>query len=545
MISVIVYGHSEKLSDAVSHYLQEHSDFRVVEYSDKLEAAVPATLAIMPELVICEVTPELDPRSLMAATRGYITGTYFLVCGVRRDYDELLDLLRFGARDCISEDWDEDALWQGLDRFYMRYQSKANIQEDAHSQKLRRVLDKKFFEDTIVTSNGKAILSDFEAINYEYQISFQPGWFHALYMLIDPRPREVLYADAFLPVFQLEALAKQFFSTHCHSVVCYVKDHGLSVLLNTRQEISGFKALIRQFLSLCTRECKWLSGANTLSVGVGLGTNQSEDIPKLMQSAKMAGWMRLSAGFGRILSYGDYYDRYYDKDEFLSTQAEAALRRSVEQLDPAGCRDIIREQLQGAENAATGISVALDINDVLIDAFNTCGKQTVVESSKYLQLAQNMPPMVENLDTMAEIQDAILSWAQKCMLLLREQNADQEDKDIFAAKQYIAANYTSPIRLEDVSAVVNLSTPYFCMKFRQSTGKTFIEYLTELRVNRAKELLCSSNKKVYEIAQMVGFQDSRHFSRTFQKCCGMLPRAYRETKAAARRQTYEGRNTPI
>ena len=107
---------------------------------------------------------------------------------------------------------------------------------------------------------------------------------------------------------------------------------------------------------------------------------------------------------------------------------------------------------------------------VLIDAFNGYSETALVRSSKDLQLAENMPPMVENLDTTEQMQRAVISWAEACICRLRGQQEHREDTTVFAAKQYISENYTSPLRLDDVAAYVGLSTPYFCMKFRQCTG---------------------------------------------------------------------------
>ena len=81
---------------------------------------------------------------------------------------------------------------------------------------------------------------------------------------------------------------------------------------------------------------------------------------------------------------------------------------------------------------------------------------------------------------------------------------------------------------------MGLSSSYFCMKFRQSTGKTFVEYITALRMERAKCLLEHTSRKIHEIGAEVGIQDTRHFSRMFHKTCGMLPTEYRSTHSGKR-----------
>ncbi len=534
MVSMVLCCQNAALARGVENYIRQHKDFRVAEQTDKASVSIPAIIGIEPDLVICEDMQEISALALLNATASYAPNTYFLVCNAPRDADALVHLIHAGMHDVLPAGWAEDDLWMRLDMFSVRFCAKRQEESALHNQQLRRVLDKRFFEDTIVTSAGSAILDVLEAIDYEYQITLTPGWFQALHILIDPRPKESLHADAFLPILQLEALAREFFRPHCHTLVCYVQDHSLSMILNTAQPLEDCKALCRRFLSECAGKFPWYGGSNTITIGVGLPTDKANQIPLLMQSAKMAGWMRLGEGKGRVLEYSKYYRQYLDKREFLSEQTADTLADSVKRLDTAHCFRIVTDVLEQTENAGAFVAAAISINDVLIEAFNRCSGFEVVKCSKYMNMAQNMPPMVENLDTLDQIRNAILQWAGECMEQLRDREAAKEDAAIFAAKQYIAAHCASQLRLEEVAEHVNLSTPYFCMKFRQCTGQTFVEYMTALRMERAKTLLKTTNQKIYEIAAAVGFQDTRHFSRVFRKTCGVLPTQYRVSQTGKR-----------
>ena len=529
MISVVLYCQDPELEQAAVSYLQSHPEFRLTEHTDNAQVAVPAILGILPDLVICQDAPDAPALPVLTAAHPYTPQTYYLICGVTPEPDHLIALLRCGMRDCLSGPFDPCALAQALDRFLRSIKALDQRSEAEQSMKLRRVLDKKFFEDTIVTSSGTAIFQDFSALEYEYQISFLPGWFQALHILVDPRPKETLYADAFLPVLQVEALARQFFQPKCHAMVCYVKDHSLSMILNTHAPLAHCRVLCQEFLAQCAKEFSWYTGINTISIGIGLETTQPELLPQLMQSAKMAGWMRLSEGKGRVLEYSHYYSRYYEKHRFLSADTAEALTRSVQSRDVPLCIDTIHRSLDTADNAAAYLSMALSINDVLIGAFRNQGSAPVVESSKYLHLAKNMPPMVENLDNLDSIREAVTNWARENIEGLLAQENQREDAAILTARQYLAAHYTEPLRLEDVASYVGLSASYFCMKFRQNAGKTFVEYITSLRMERAKYLLEHTSRKIHEIGADVGIQDTRHFSRMFRKTCGMLPTEYRST----------------
>lgn len=103
------------------------------------------------------------------------------------------------------------------------------------------------------------------------------------------------------------------------------------------------------------------------------------------------------------------------------------------------------------------------------------------------------------------------------------------------AKYYINENFLEEeLSLNQVSAKVGLSASHFSTIFSQETGETFIEYLTLVRMEKAKELLCCSNLKCSEIGYAIGYKDAHYFSYLFKKTQSCTPKEYR-----ARGNAYE------
>lgn len=97
------------------------------------------------------------------------------------------------------------------------------------------------------------------------------------------------------------------------------------------------------------------------------------------------------------------------------------------------------------------------------------------------------------------------------------------------AKEIIANRFgESGFSLQDMCGELFLSTSQFSFLFKEGTGQTFIEYLTSYRVEEAKKLLKSTDMKAYEIAEAVGYQDSRYFSIIFKKQTGITAMEYRK-----------------
>lgn len=112
-------------------------------------------------------------------------------------------------------------------------------------------------------------------------------------------------------------------------------------------------------------------------------------------------------------------------------------------------------------------------------------------------------------------------------ILTHQQNA--EPLVIQKAKQYIAERQTEDLSLGEVAKAVNTSTFHFCKLFRKATGLTFTDYVSRVRIEKAKNLLLNPNLRISEIAYEVGFQSLTHFNRVFKKISGQSPTKYRSS----------------
>jgi AraC-like DNA-binding protein len=118
-------------------------------------------------------------------------------------------------------------------------------------------------------------------------------------------------------------------------------------------------------------------------------------------------------------------------------------------------------------------------------------------------------------------------------ITIQQNNA--EPPSIRRAKEFIQEHTTDEITLLDVARKVNMSTFYFCKMFKKATGVTFTEYLSMVRIAKAKSLLLNPNLRISEVAFEVGFQSLTHFNRVFRKTVGRSPTQYRQQLRGAAR----------
>lgn len=111
--------------------------------------------------------------------------------------------------------------------------------------------------------------------------------------------------------------------------------------------------------------------------------------------------------------------------------------------------------------------------------------------------------------------------------LISGQEAAAPSKMIRAALDYINTHFSENISLQDVADNINISKNYLCDIFKKELGVTFINYVTNLRIEKAKEYLENTDMKMYEVSSAVGYNDYAYFSQIFKKHTGTTLSAYR------------------
>ncbi|MCQ6557448.1 response regulator [Paenibacillus mendelii] len=100
---------------------------------------------------------------------------------------------------------------------------------------------------------------------------------------------------------------------------------------------------------------------------------------------------------------------------------------------------------------------------------------------------------------------------------------------VLEVKRFIEHNYDRTITLDDVAKHVHLNASYLSYLFKEITGMNYIDYVTEFRIEKAKTILSESNWKIYEVGEMVGYENPRYFTLIFKKYTGQTPLEYRNT----------------
>ena len=136
--------------------------------------------------------------------------------------------------------------------------------------------------------------------------------------------------------------------------------------------------------------------------------------------------------------------------------------------------------------------------------------------------------MIRCSDTKKELFMKIAENIRRRLEKIKEKENIDNNRVIQIAKQYVEEHLAEKITLEDIANIVYMNPTYFSTLFKRETGDNFSDYLTNQRIEKAKEMLKSMNYSTQQVGEMVGYENARYFSKVFLKVVGISPSEYRK-----------------
>jgi two-component system response regulator YesN len=137
--------------------------------------------------------------------------------------------------------------------------------------------------------------------------------------------------------------------------------------------------------------------------------------------------------------------------------------------------------------------------------------------------------IAEQLSQLGSLDDILLwlnSFCEKICAMLAERKEKRSDKFVYMAKRYINEHYREKLTLSEIAEYLKISPGYLSSSFSRYMNQTVSDYIAEVKIEHAKELINSGQYLIYEIADQLGFENAYYFSKVFKKVTGMAPKNY-------------------
>lgn len=477
---------------------------------------------LQPDMVITDIRmPQADGLDMIKMLKDESSQTKFILLSGYADFEYARRGMQLGVRFYINKPVEEEELRDCVYQVMEAIQAdKAKLREvDDLKQEVHNRMQENALRDVLDLGNDHMDLV--EELLRLARIRAEGSCFACVLLEFDGNV-DALKEFGLQPVFYqidraLERYREVYRFRYTGAQIAVVITHGRTI------EYGELVRAIRRLKEALFRELK-------LSIAAGIGTVQERaaGISESFEEARNALSYKVIKGADAVIPYPEIKNltgRSHQVPEEIITKLEAGL----DNMDEAECVGIIREIFRGME-AEPGMSPA----DLQLRCLNIL--LSSIRKMSFQQLQQNdflgrhilSLEGISRFRTLEHLEEWMVQVIRGIIAFKLEHHIPKKKDMITEIKDYVSKHYNEPISLADLASRFFISPYYLSQFFKQKTGDTYVNFLTQTRIGKAKELLENTDLKVYEICQRVGYSDPQHFARLFEKLTGYKPSDYRK-----------------
>lgn len=484
-----------------------------------------------PDIALVDIRmPSLDGLDIIRRCKENNITTRFIIVSGYAQFDYAQCALRYGVRDYLLKPVNKEDLSIALRRIsneLQHFHQSQSEYEDVQSQlqSYQRSIRQRFLRDLL--SNQHMILSNNTAqFNETYCFNFSSP--------------NVLFASACITTHSAHFLQQDIIVTRLyHEINTYLSsfDTDFEIMIDKNQVVILYNMLnntkpesnkiIATIYQLCS---SIVSNYDYVHCWISYGNGDLKSLPSLSDSVLVSLYNRFFLSSHGIIDCS-LQVRTIPCENLFKPSTAGNLRRTLESRNISNVSNMIRmifhplSQFVGYDNIS-GIIVP-EVTEKIFDCLNSIFSETQFDCSEYLT-AKVLLDNCSVADTFSDYLSRLITQIERVLTYYFQSREERDTRPIRKSKQFIEEHYAEPLTLEMVAKEVFLSPSYYSTIFKKQTNVTFSEYLTSLRLNKAKELLVQTDYSISKIAAMVGYPDSRYFSRQFTKAFGIKPIQYRK-----------------
>lgn len=517
----------------------EQYGFELVGEASDGEMALPLIKKLKPDLLITDIKmPFMDGLTLCKVVKKELPDIKIVILSGYDDFNYAKEAIGIGVEDYLLKPITKNAFLERLCEIRSRYEhekSQREYYEQFHRemQEYEQNSSRDFFEGLI---SGTMDMGEMYERADKLGLDIVAEAYNILIFTLESENAAAGQSETYSE-WEARALEKieGLFADHSYAMLFRNNVFSYGVLVKEQKDNPGKNTRdcvesIREILSDAPAGQPWFIAAGEL---VERLSNMKHSYNTAAQT-----YARRYLYDGHILYYRDLKEEELTKDD-----GRYLKKVDINAMDPA----IIQKFLGSGLKEETGNFVR--------DYFHAIGKEPMTSMVfrsyvilnvrfsvlSFLNRMGYCASALEESDTEDALEqggasmEAAMAYAENMLqkaIEIRDENSGNKNRDILENSiEYIKTHYMDEnMSLNAVAQVANISANHFSALFSQNIGQTFIEYLTGIRMEHAKELLRCTGKRASEIALEVGYKDSHYFSYLFKKTQGMTPSDYRKAK---------------
>lgn len=508
----------------------ENMGFCIAGYARNGVEALEMAEELQVDVVMTDIKmPYMDGLTLCRKLKELYQNMKVIIFSGFDEFEYAKEAIKISAEEYILKPVNANELREVFTR--VKENLDRELDEKRNMDKLREyyleslpVLQENFYASLM---EGRIPEKEIEKYARGYQIELKGPYYVVTVLHIStPESGEDEPLEPFLLAVSVKRLVQEQLAGKWDSrIVTYLGDSVVIAQLPEEEAVTHFTDTMDKICKMAKRVCK-----ARVTAGVGYVCKEPGQLCVSYQGAKNAVSYRVLYGNTRAISIAEtdpqenadmpweqpYIEKILKKikvGEELPLQE--AVREFTEKL--SGSRMSLQKYkilIMGliAELFRFGFDHGMNLDEIFGENSDVYIQAMQIESPEALGVWLNDKCLQMQKMVLHERQDTTKSFVTKAMEYVKEHYADQD------------------LSIETICSVLNVSAAYFSTVFKKESGKTFINYLTDYRMEAALELLLNQNEKTYIIAEKVGYSDPNYFSYVFKKQFGMPPSKYKAGK---------------
>ena len=489
----------------------------------------------LPEVIITDIRmPGMDGLSMIKQVKGIVPYSKIIILTGYRDFDYVQEAIKFGAFDFLLKPSKIEELTAVLTRAV----------NELNDQKIRHMEIDRFkvlFEQSIPILREKLLYDIIYGLNTnEYEITEKMKLFNITIKNFVLVVMENDY-DEKSNSSQYDKHLYQFGIVNSFEEIFAEKYEVLSIMLNSSRV--GFIIQKPDRIPLDIEEvsekCSYLQEVInngfgfTVTIAVSSAGVSAMELPEKLKECLGSLEYKSYMGTNSIIQYSDLnsffrYEDYSTLDKYQKQLLES-IKSGNEGLVKVTTQNIARYVTTNKININymnnfyyTTLSsinnIRISVSAIEVDKRHEEGRDiaSLLKLIEKSESAEELNSLLE--DVAVRIAEKVNNFNNKSIKLILRKAID-----------YIQEHYSEQVTLNEVAENIYVSTFYISRMFKKELGKSFVDYLNDVRIEKSKELLKDVKYKTYEVAEIVGISDPHYFSKLFKKYSGMTPSEYRES----------------
>ena len=360
-----------------------------------------------------------------------------------------------------------------------------------------------------------------------YQVQLQgPYYVVAVLHISQQSLEEESRMDPFLQAVSVRKFAEEQVEDRWRSrVVIYLGDIIMISQMHSREEMLEYTNEMDRLCRMAKKVCN-----ARITAGIGYLCDNLEQLPLSYQGAKQAVSYRVLYGNTRAISISEV-----EPAEHVELNWEDVYSTYIQQI----MKKVRVGEQDGLEKAISQFTEWLSGEQISMQKYRIVMMELVAELFRFTASHNLNPENVfgGNGDVYSQVlqmesAEVLDRWLRRVCTNLQNavMNERQDSTKFFVknAEEYVKEHFADQdLGVDEVCRKLNVSAAYFSTIFKKETGKTFVRYLTDYRMEKAVNMLMTGNEKTYVIAEKVGYAEPNYFSYVFKKQFGMSPSKYK------------------